>query len=430
MEDNKSGIYNITSNNKSKETECHKRDLGIYIHIPFCARKCNYCDFLSAPATSDIMNEYVDALLTEIKACYGKTSDYTVPTIFFGGGTPSILDGELIIRIMEELIKIFNVDFDRLEATIEVNPGTVSRRKLADYRKAGINRISFGLQSVNNNELKILGRIHSYEEFLRNYHAARDVGFTNVNIDLMSALPRQTLMSWEETLLKTVALQPEHISAYSLIIEEGTPFYDLYNENGKYASELPDEETERSIYHLTREVLRSHGYYRYEISNYAKPGYESRHNSSYWTGTDYLGFGLGASSLLCGVRFDNLNDLKSYIGKCNEYKARSLSLKNSSKEQTYEHPLLEDEIGLRENIIKLSTQQKMEEFMFLGLRLMSGISKNDFKTRFNQDIDSVYGDIIYKHKRNGLLEVSGDRIFLTEYGIDISNYVLSDFILT
>lgn len=418
---------NTKENNGSYPKHIH--DLGIYIHIPFCVRKCNYCDFLSAPASADIINDYVKALLIEIGACSGKTDDYTVPTIFIGGGTPSVLDGEDIIRIMEQVHKVFKVDSDRLEATIELNPGTVTRQKLTAYRKAGINRLSFGLQSVDNNELKLLGRIHSYEQFLDNYNAAREAGFGNINIDLMSGLPHQTLNSWEKSLKKTAALQPEHISAYSLIIEENTPFYELYSKNGSACCELPDEETDRAMYHLTRRFLSANGYNRYEISNYAKAGYESRHNSSYWTGAEYLGFGLGASSLLAEVRFSNLTDLKSYIAKCLEYEAGLTSCEIKKESLLTENPLLSDLIGLRQNQTRLSRDEKMEEFMFLGLRMQKGISKTEFKKRFNCDINSVYGDIILKHEKNGLLAADEDRIFLTEYGIDISNYVLSDFIL-
>jgi oxygen-independent coproporphyrinogen-3 oxidase len=426
MESNQSKINikssNIINNNKL-------RDLGIYIHIPFCVKKCNYCDFLSAPATGSIINEYMKALITEIGVFSRETNDYTVPTIFIGGGTPSIVEASDIIRIMEQVGRVFHVDYGRLEATIEVNPGTVTREKLQNYRKAGINRLSFGLQSTDNMELKQLGRIHTYEKFIENYNTARELGYNNINIDLMSALPGQTLDSWEQTLIKTVTLQPEHISAYSLIIEEGTPFYDLYNETGPAFNELPDEDTDRSMYHLTKQFLGGSGYYRYEISNYAKPGYESRHNSSYWTGTEYLGFGLGASSLIEGVRFNNLRDLREYISKSNELEADIASYNIGKNKMIYKNKLLSDPSGLRENYTELSLRQRMEEFMFLGLRMQVGISKSEFLKRFNTDINSVYGDIILKHNKSGLLSVSGDRIYLTEYGTDVSNYVLSDYIL-
>jgi oxygen-independent coproporphyrinogen-3 oxidase len=278
------------------------RELGIYIHIPFCVKKCAYCDFLSAPATEEMKQEYINALLTEIKSYSGNTKEYIVPNIFFGGGTPSCISADAVLSIMEAIREVFAVDIERLEATIEVNPGTVTRDKLEQYKNAGINRLSFGLQSTNDEELKLLGRIHTFEQFLENYHLARELGFHNINIDLMSALPGQTLSSWENTLETVLKLKPEHISAYSLIIEEGTQFYDLYRPGTKGAAELPDEDTDRLMYQRTKEILELNGYRRYEISNYAKPGFECRHNSSYWIGTDYLGVGLGASSLLYSMQ--------------------------------------------------------------------------------------------------------------------------------
>lgn len=419
----------VTSATEIKQTH----QLGIYIHIPFCIKKCNYCDFLSAPASDDIINRYIKALNTQIKSYKDKTGAYTVSTIFIGGGTPSILNGEDIIKIMEELDRIFVVNHKGLEATIELNPGTVTKEKLAAYRKAGINRLSFGLQSADNNELKLLGRIHTYEEFLLNFYTARELGFKNINVDLMSALPKQTVKSWEDSLTKIADLQPEHISAYSLIIEEGTPFYELYNENGPLHHLLPDEETDRSIYHLTKDFLTGRGYNRYEISNYARAGFESRHNISYWTGIQYLGLGLGAASLVNEVRFNNTSNLMTYITKCEEFSAATKHKVNvdnnmQPKNTPTDKIPLADLIGIRRDITRLYQKQRMEEFMFLGLRMQKGISTKDFYDKFGCDINSVYGDIINKHAKNGLLAMNGDRIYLTEYGIDVSNYVLSDFI--
>jgi len=413
-----------------------KRKLGVYIHIPFCVKKCNYCDFLSAPAGDDIINDYINALLTEIKATEGRTDDYIVKTVFIGGGTPSVLDGAAIEKIMEQLGRAFKIDYESLEASIEVNPGTVTCNKLKDYLRAGINRLSFGLQSANDDELKLLGRVHSFGQFLDNYDAARSLGFENINVDLMSALPNQTLASWEDSLKKVVMQKPEHISAYSLIIEEGTPFYKLYNENGPAVNQLPDEETERSMYHLTRSFLESHGYHRYEISNYARPGYECRHNSFYWTGVEYLGFGLGASSLIKDLRFNNIEALKDYISKCLEYEKGKCSGNKKGicsgadeRDNSTHSGLLADPIGLRRNISPLSMKDKIEEFAFLGLRMQRGISRKEFMERFGTEIEQHYGNIIDKHIKNGLLAADGDRIFLTEQGIDISNYVLADFLL-
>jgi oxygen-independent coproporphyrinogen-3 oxidase len=405
------------------------RDLGLYIHIPFCVKKCDYCDFLSAPATEEIKSEYFDAIITEIESYQGKMEGYIVPTIFFGGGTPSCVEAVYISRIMESISKVFCIDRERLEASIEVNPGTITRDKLIAYKEAGINRLSFGLQSANDIELLLLGRIHSYKQFEDNYHLAREVGFQNINIDLMSALPGQTVESWEHTLNTVIDLKPEHISAYSLIIEEGTKFYDRYHNTSSDAKELPDEETDRLIYHRTKEFLELKGYHRYEISNYAKEGYECRHNSSYWIGTDYLGIGLGASSLLNDARFLNLQDIKQYIQACEEYKTSNNQKKYEEINILTDSSIWDDPIGLRRDFEQLTQSQKMEEFMFLGLRMCDGISKRAFYQRFKVKIETIYGAVLQQLKENNLLIITDDKIVLTEYGIDVSNSVLSVFLL-
>ncbi|QHQ61926.1 oxygen-independent coproporphyrinogen III oxidase [Anaerocolumna sedimenticola] len=380
-----------------------KKDLGLYIHIPFCVRKCDYCDFLSAPADEETKNKYVKALIAEIKSYKQVSAEYLVKTIFIGGGTPSSLEGKLIQAIMDTIREVFRISSgdieEQPEITIEVNPGTITREKLLCYKNAGINRLSFGLQSADNNELKMLGRIHTYETFKENYNLARELGFRNINIDLMSGLPGQTLENWLYTLQETVKLDPEHISAYSLIIEEGTPFYLRYREEDQ------DEELDRKIYAETKEYLEKTGYYRYEISNYAKPGFESRHNSSYWLRTDYLGLGLGASSLLNKIRFQNEDNLSVYLKNSAEYH------------------------NIRRNEEPLTKNQQMEEFMFLGLRMSKGISKNNFKKIFGETIESIYGEIINKSLFEGLIEAKGDKIYLTDKGIDLSNVVLSRFLL-
>jgi len=390
-----------------------KKNLGLYIHIPFCVKKCDYCDFLSAPATEKMQESYIQTLLTEIRSYKGLTGDYMVPTIFFGGGTPSAIHPSHIASVMEAINDTFSIDWSSLEATIEVNPGNVNLEKLETYKKAGFNRLSFGLQSVNNNELKLLGRIHSYEQFADNYSLARSVGFHNINIDLMSALPGQTIPSWENTLRTVIALEPEHISAYSLIIEEGTPFFERYGEGALYQKELPDEETDRLMYHRTKEILQESGYYRYEISNYAKKGYECKHNISYWNGTDYLGLGLGSASLFYNERFRNIPDLKQYINLCQQNKDSDML------------PMI-----LRTEIREQSLENQMEEFMYLGLRLIDGVDCNEFQQRFHRNIHEVYKDVIPALVSKQLLKIEGNRIALTEYGIDISNYVLSHFLLS
>ena len=258
--------------------------LELYIHIPFCVKKCAYCDFLSGPAGEKEKEEYVKMLVDEIRNCPDTVQNYRVISIFFGGGTPSLLTGEQIGRLMDTVREIFTLDEDA-EITMEMNPGTVTEEKLRKYRQAGVNRLSIGLQSVNDEELRLLGRIHTYEEFREAYHLARANGFSNINVDLISAIPGQTVESWRRTLEQVMALSPEHISAYSLILEEGTTFYKKYVEDeAKEGPKLPDEDAEREMYHRTREFLKDRGYERYEISNYARPGMECRHNLGYWTG--------------------------------------------------------------------------------------------------------------------------------------------------
>ena len=390
-----------------------RKDLGLYIHIPFCVKKCDYCDFLSAPGTEAIKNQYVKALITEIYSYKGMVDKYKVPTIFIGGGTPSAIDPLLIEDIMKAVRDVFHIDDAELEATIEVNPGTLMKDKLIAYKRAGLNRISFGLQTTDNIELKKLGRIHTYEQFKENYDLARVIGFNNINIDLMSALPGQTIETWERTLNTVIELGPEHISAYSLIIEEGTPFYYLYGNDGKLKDQLPDEETDRTIYHRTKELLKENGYNRYEISNYSRKGYECRHNISYWVGTEYLGLGLGASSLFDGVRIKNLHDINKYIEEAS-------NLSNNHDYHT----------SIREEYQELTLEDKIEEFMFLGLRMTSGISIKEFKKRFQKSIYGVYNKEITSLLDKKLMILKGDNLSLTEYGIDISNVVLSEFIRT
>lgn len=384
-----------------------KKELELYLHIPFCIRKCAYCDFLSGPATEEVKSQYVESLLREIERTGKKYTEYCVTTIFMGGGTPSILIPEQITAIFEALQSAFCIKKDA-EVTMEVNPGTVSDEKLYAWKAAGINRLSIGLQSVKNEELKMLGRIHSYEQFLDTFQKARAYGFENINVDLISAIPGQTLKSWCETLQTVAELSPEHISAYSLIIEEGTPFYEKYGkenheENRIEETELlPDEDTEREIYEETEKLLQEYGYERYEISNYAKKGYECQHNCGYWKRKEYLGLGIGAASLIGNRRFHVATDLNSYLER------QSLN---------YE----EEEI--------LSEQEEMEEFMFLGLRMMEGVSKREFKTTFGKEISEVYGTVLKELELQNLLEITEERIKLTKYGIDISNYVFEQFLL-
>ena len=377
--------------------------IEIYIHIPFCVRKCAYCDFLSGPHDEDTIQAYVKALINEVHAYHAQASKCEVTTIFLGGGTPSVLKAKHIEQIFKALRKGFHIKADA-EITIEANPGTVTREKLEVYRACGINRISFGLQSTNNQELKLLGRIHTYEEFLESYQLARECGFDNINVDLISAIPKQTLASWEETLQNVIALNPEHISAYSLIVEEGTTFAKVYGEGCPGEKDLPDEEEERKIYYRTEELLKEAGYHRYEISNYAKEGKECRHNVGYWERVEYLGIGLGAASLIDNTRYKNTDDLAYYI----------------------EHAEQLDVI--QEDIQVLSTKEQMEEFMFLGLRKMEGISEKEFAETFNVDIGQQYQEQIERLMKQNLLKKENGRLMLTKQGIDVSNYVFATFL--
>ena len=377
--------------------EEQKKDLGLYIHIPFCVKKCDYCDFLSAPADEDTKRLYVEALISEIKSYKELAPKYIVKTIFIGGGTPSSIEGQFIVNIMKAIHEIFTVH--EAEITIEANPGTLTLDKLNCYKEAGITRLSIGLQSTDNEELRLLGRIHTYEEFEENYRLARELGFDNINIDLMSALPGQCLDNWLVTLKKVIELNPEHISAYSLILEEGTPFFK------KYKEEDQDEDLDRDIYAKTKECLELAGYYRYEISNYAKKGFECKHNSSYWTRVEYLGMGLGSSSLIHNERYHNEDKLIDYMKLSTDYNS------------------------LRRDIDRLSVSQQMEEFMFLGLRMSIGVNKEDFKREFGKNIETIYGDVINQSISKGLLFFEGNQIYLSDKGIDLSNMVMSGFLL-
>lgn len=370
--------------------------IEIYIHIPFCVKKCDYCDFLSGPSGPEEQTDYVQALLREIDTVK-EGKGRSVSSIFIGGGTPSVLDAGFIGEILNRIRNKFQIQ-NNAEITIEANPGTADYGKLQAYREYGINRLSIGLQSPNDRELKILGRIHNYEQFLETYKEARKVGFDNINIDLMSAIPDQTYKGWEKNLRTVAELEPEHISAYSLIIEDGTPF-------AARELNLPDEDTEYNMYEATARILEEYGYKQYEISNYAKRGMACRHNIGYWTRQDYLGFGLGASSLYGKERFSNTADRKKYL----------------------ENSLNPELIREREPI--LSREDEMAEFMFLGLRMTEGVAKTDFEQIFGCCIEQIYGDVLKKYETMGLLQEKNGRIFLSRAGIHVSNSVMADFLL-
>lgn len=409
------------------------KELELYLHIPFCERKCAYCDFLSAPADLPVRISYIKKLQEEIAYYGAQYGEYQVSSIFFGGGTPTILEGYQLAAILETVKEHFNITTDA-EITVECNPGTLTAGKAEKLVQAGFNRLSMGLQSADDRELQLLGRIHNFAQFLESYDLARKAGFRNINVDLMSALPGQTLKSWQDTLQKVTALRPEHISAYSLIIEEGTPFYERFAEDERIREEgghprlLPEEDVERQMYELTETFLQIKGYERYEISNYAKPGYECRHNCGYWTRKDYLGLGLGASSLVEHQRFQNTSDLKTYLEQ--EYSPQC----EGQHEHIAETIQLQAETGLTQtghhiHIETLDKKSEMEEFMFLGLRLMVGISRQQFEKKFQVTLNSVYGEVLRKLKGEQLIEEVAGYVRLTEHGIDVSNYVLAEFLL-
>jgi oxygen-independent coproporphyrinogen-3 oxidase len=377
------------------------KEISLYIHIPFCKSKCNYCDFLSFDNKDNTMKEYVNGLINEIKNYSEMTKEYSVKSIFIGGGTPSTLSCSDISRIFNSLRLYYNIDEDA-EITIEANPGTLNKEKTGVLRSSGVNRISMGLQSCNNMLLKKLGRIHTFDEFLLNYNMIRNNGFDNVNVDLMFALPDQTIGDIENDLKKIISLKPEHISYYSLIIEKGTSFYKLYNNN---KLSLPTEEIERDMYWLIHNTLQQNGYKHYEISNYALDNRECYHNKVYWKEQEYIGMGLGASSYFGGYRYKNISNLSEYIaldGNINE---------------------------LKESIQKINKKTAVEEYMFLGLRLLDGIDVLDFCNRWGHEIDYYYKNEIEELIEKKLMIRDGCRLRLTDRGIDVSNYALSMFLL-
>lgn len=376
-----------------------KKRLSLYIHIPFCVQKCHYCDFLSFRSETEQREAYVKSLCQEIGAQAVIMSEYEVATIFFGGGTPSILEAEQI-RVIMNCLKENVMIAEDAEISIEMNPGSVTKEKLKTYYELGINRLSIGLQSAHDEELKLLGRVHTYQQFVENYEWARTLGFKNINIDIMSALPYQTVESYCATLTKVLALKPAHISSYSLIIEEGTRFYN----DKQLLKHLPSEEDDRLMYELTRDLLSQNGYYRYEISNYALAGCECRHNNVYWTLGEYLGIGLNASSFFQGARFRNTDVMREYLAN------PAVSL---TERDEYE---------------KVSDPHLMEEFMFLGLRRSAGINLREFQSRFQDSIEIIYGQIIEKLMQQDLLYIEDNCLKLTNKGIDLSNQVFAEFI--
>lgn len=373
-----------------------KKDISLYIHIPFCKQKCAYCDFNSCSGMDKYMVDYAKALSKEMDTLQG----YSFKTVFIGGGTPTYMSLEGWKYIAESFSKL---KLEKgAEITVEGNPGTFDREKLIFLKKMGVNRLSIGLQAWQNSHLRKLGRIHSVEDFVSGYNLARDVGFENINVDLMFGLPEQSMEQWKETLEKVVELNPEHLSCYGLIVEEATLFYRLNEEN---KLPLPSEDLERQMYGYTVEYLGDHGFMQYEISNYSKPGKECKHNLVYWNLGEYIGCGTAAHSYTDSKRYSNEEDIKKYIYKSNKNECLVV--------ETYEN----------------SAEDNIEEFIFMGLRKMQGISKTDFSRRFQCSFESIYEQVFSKHIKNGNLINEGDMVYFSEGGISISNSVLSDFIL-
>ena len=380
----------------------NKKPLAVYLHIPFCVRKCLYCDFLSGPATKEVKRQYVETLKKDCRQTLLQLSnDYVVTSVFFGGGTPSLLEDEQLAGLLAAVASSIEVE-EKAEITLEANPGTVTEEKLRNLYVAGFNRISFGLQSANNEELEALGRIHTYEEFLESFHGARKAGFANINVDLMYNLPKQTRSSWKHTLGTVLQLKPEHVSAYSLIIEEETPFYERYQEG---SFRYPTEEEQEQLDSITKGMLEGAGYRQYEISNYAKEGFACLHNQTYWKRGDYIGLGLGAASLLDEERFSRTRDLQEY-----EKQGKSGSF-------------------LKEEVQKLTKKEAMEEFMFLGLRMTEGVAEADFAACFGSTLQEIYGKQLEMLVKQGLLVVEDGRVFLSKKGFPVANQVMVHFLL-
>ena len=378
------------------------KNLGIYIHIPFCKKKCEYCDFVSFSGTQNMQEEYVEVLNLDIKNSSKLVSDYEVDTIYFGGGTPSYIESKYIVDILKSIKDNYKVA-KNAEITIEVNPGTVDKEKLMVYKEAGINRLSIGLQSTHDRLLELIGRIHNYDEFLDTYEYAVEVGFDNINVDLMLALPTQSLDEMVSSVRKIISLKPEHISLYSLILEEGTPLYQKV-QTGKL--ELTDEKLERHMYWRTKQLLEQAGYKQYEISNFSKEGYESKHNMNCWKQNEYLGFGLAAHSYLNDKRFSRIKNIREYIKNINE--------------NNFDKNIIIEEEQDRES--------KAKEYMMLGFRKLEGISISEFERRFGVNPLFYFRFEISKLEKEGLIEVDLDNIKLTQRGLDLANLVFEEFV--
>lgn len=383
------------------------KELGIYIHIPFCKQKCKYCDFISYSNKEEKIKEYIKALQKEIQIKLKKyQKEYLVDTIYLGGGTPSYIEPEQIEDIIKTVKNIIQMK-ENAEITIEVNPGTVTKRKLEIYKNVGINRLSIGLQTTNHERLKQIGRIHTYEMFLETYQMAKEVGFTNVNVDLMIGLPKQSLKEIETDLENILLLQPNHISIYSLIVEEGTILEKELRE-GKLI--LPEEDLEREMYWKVKETLEKNEYEHYEISNFAKKGYQSKHNWNCWNQKEYLGFGIAAHSYMNNIRYSNIDNLQEYIEQM-QYAKKIEDLKKIEQIQEVQNK-----------------EEKQKEYMLLGLRKLQGVSIQEFKKKFLENPIYLYRKELDKLVKEELIEVDLDSIRLSNRGLDLANLVWEEFV--
>lgn len=387
-----------------------RKQIGLYIHIPFCKQKCSYCDFCSYANKESFIKRYIQCVLKEIievgnnnKIDFenGKDDLFLVKTIYIGGGTPSLIDSKYIVQIIEDIKLNFEID-EKAEITIEVNPGTVTLEKLEDYKRAGINRLSIGLQSTHEHLLKEIGRIHTYLDFLDTFRFAREAGFENINVDLMIGLPNQTLEEVKDSIEEIVSMEPEHISVYSLILEENTPLFKKVEEG----LELPNEDLERKMYWAVKQTLEQNNYIHYEISNFAKQGYESKHNLDCWNQKEYIGFGIAAHSYTNGIRYSNIENLEQYI-------------KNYDEDKTEENLVFHE---------KQDMEAMQKEYMLLGLRKIDGVSIQEFKIKFVANPVFLYHSELEKLVNEELLEIDGDMIKLTNKGLDLANIVWEEFV--
>ena len=387
-----------------------RKQIGLYIHIPFCKQKCSYCDFCSYANKESFIKRYIQCVLKEIievgnnnKIDFenGKDDMFLVKTIYIGGGTPSLIDSKYIVQIIEDIKLNFEID-EKAEITIEVNPGTVTLEKLEDYKRAGINRLSIGLQSTHEHLLKEIGRIHTYLDFLDTFRFAREARFENINVDLMIGLPNQTLEEVKDSIEEIVSMEPEHISVYSLILEENTPLFKKVEEG----LELPNEDLERKMYWAVKQTLEQNNYIHYEISNFAKKGYESKHNLDCWNQKEYIGFGIAAHSYTNGIRYSNIENIEQYI-------------KNYDEDKTEENLVFHE---------KQDMEAMQKEYMLLGLRKIDGVSIQEFKIKFVANPVFLYHSELEKLVNEELLEIDGDMIKLTNKGLDLANIVWEEFV--